>query len=121
MKRVIMLVLTILSAGCTTLRPLEGSPDELQRRIATGELLKVGDRVLIGTADSQSHRLTITRIDAGRIVGRRQSIPIDQVVLVEKRCYSRGKTTALVMGLAVLFTLGGLLAYTATHLPVSAL
>jgi hypothetical protein len=102
------------------LRPIAGNSNEWGKRIESGEILKVGDRVLIVTADHQSHRLTITHLDAGWITGRRQSVPVDQVVSIQKRQFSRAKTIVLVIGVATVCAVGGLLAYTAAHLSLGA-
>jgi hypothetical protein len=60
-------------SGCTALRPIDGSPAELQQRIAAGDLLKTGDRILITTSDAKTHRLTVSSIDAELIQGRSES------------------------------------------------
>jgi hypothetical protein len=73
----------IALTGCTTLRPIDGSPKELQQFINSGALLKPGDRVRIVTADEKAHRFAITEIQAGLIVGLHESVPIDQVMSLE--------------------------------------
>lgn len=103
-------------AGCTSLRPIDGSPAELQQRIAAGDLLKTGDRILITTSDAKTHRLTVASIDAELIQGRSESVPVAQVTNVKKRQFSRAKTTALVIGIALAGTVIGLGAYAASHL-----
>jgi hypothetical protein len=86
-------------AGCTTLRPIEGSPADLRERINSGELLKPGDRVLVVTTDQKTHRFTVKSVGADRIDGPSESIPVEQISAVEKREFSRGKSIALVGGL----------------------
>lgn len=88
-------------AGCTTLRPIEGSSTELRQRISSGELLKVGDRVLIVTTDNKMHRFAVAGVRADLIEGRTDSVPVDQVVSLKKRQFSRGKTLALVGGVVL--------------------
>lgn len=116
MKTLSLLTGLLLIAGCTSLRPIEGSPAELQQRIAAGDLLKSGDRVLVTTNDAKTHRFTVASINAGLIQGRSESVPIAQVTNVKKRQFSRAKTTALVIGIALAGTVIGLGAYAATHL-----
>jgi len=70
----------IALTGCTTLRPIDGSPTELQQFINSGELLKPGDRVRIVTADKKSHRFTITKIAGGVMLGPNESVPVDEVI-----------------------------------------
>jgi hypothetical protein len=76
-------VLIIALTGCTTMRPIDGSPKELQQFINSGELLKPGDGVRIVTADEKAHRFAITKVDAGLIVGPRRSVSVDQVMSLE--------------------------------------
>jgi hypothetical protein len=113
MMRIIILIMVISFAGCTTLRPIEGSPPELQQRITSAELLKTGDRVLIVTTDNKSHKLKVIGIRSGVIEGKATSIPIDQVVSVGKREFNAGETVVLVVGFVLV--IGGLLAIAAAN------
>jgi hypothetical protein len=76
-------VLIIVVSGCTTMRPIDGSPTELRRFISAGELLKPGDYVRIVTADEKAHRFAITKVEAGLIVGPNESVPVEQVISLE--------------------------------------
>ncbi|HEY2464387.1 MAG TPA: hypothetical protein VGI32_10015 [Steroidobacteraceae bacterium] len=118
MKSLSLLSAALLVAGCTTLQPMDGSPAELQQRIAAGQLLKPGDRILITTTDAKTHRFAISSINAGFIQGRSESVPIAQVTEVKRRQFIRAKTAVLVIGLAVAGAVVGLAAYTATHLAI---
>jgi hypothetical protein len=89
MKFFTALALIIAVAGCTTMRPIDGSPIELQQFINSGELLKPGDRVRIVTADEKTHRFAIIKVEAGLIVGSNESVPVDQVMCVEKRQFEK--------------------------------
>ena len=82
-------VLIVAVTGCTTMRPIDGSPAELQQFINSGELLKAGDRVRIVTADEKTHRFAITKVAAGLIVGSNESVPVDQVMCVEKQQFQK--------------------------------
>jgi hypothetical protein len=91
MQRTILLIIILACAGCTTLQPLAGDP--LQH-------LKVGDRVAIVTQDHLKHRFRVKSIDASVVTGASQTVPIDQIVSVQRRQFSLGKTLALVAVLA---------------------
>jgi hypothetical protein len=120
MKRIIVLAAIISCTGCTVLRPIEGTSNELQQRLISGQLLKPGDRVEIVTTNQKAHRFTVTRIDAGLIEGKTESIQTDQVVSVERRQFSRLRTLALICGVVVVA--GGVVAIVAAHtVPVFAL
>jgi|HubBroStandDraft_5_1064220.scaffolds.fasta_scaffold251972_2 hypothetical protein len=95
-----LVAVAVILAGCTTLRPVNGTPGELQRRINAGELLKAGDRVRIVTTDQKEHRFTVKTVGAGVVAGPSESIPVGQIDLLEKRQFSRGKTIALAGGIA---------------------
>jgi hypothetical protein len=110
MQRTILLIIILVCAGCTTLRPLAGDP--LPQ-------LKVGDRVLIVTQDNLRHRFRVNSIDARVVSGRSQTVPIDQIVSVQKRQFSLVKTLALA---TVIAGLAGAVIYTAASLaPAAAL
>jgi hypothetical protein len=106
-----VLSMTATVMGCTTLHPVAGTSRELRQRIATGELLRSGDRVAIGTTDGREHAFTVKAVDPGTIRGKHDSIPIDQVVFVHKREFSAGKTLCLVLGIV---TVGDIIVSSAT-------
>jgi hypothetical protein len=118
MKVLTLLSAALLIAGCTTLRPIDASPTELRQQISSGGLLKPGDRVVIVAADGKAHRFAVKSIDAGLIRGRSDSVPIEQVTTLQRRQFSRVKTAALVIGIALAGSVIGLAAYTATHLSI---
>jgi hypothetical protein len=89
MKWFITCLLIIAAAGCATMRPIDGSPTELRQFITSGELLKPGDHVRIVTADDKTHQFAIVRIEAGLIVGPKESVPVDEVTYLEKRQLQR--------------------------------
>jgi len=116
-----LLSAALLSAACTTLRPIEGSSAELQQRITSGALLRPGDRVVIVASDGRAHRFAVKSVDAGIIHGRSESVPIEQVMTLRQRQFSRAKTAALVIGIGLACSVIGLAAYAATHLSVGGL
>jgi|HubBroStandDraft_1064217.scaffolds.fasta_scaffold25298_1 hypothetical protein len=113
MRRLILLITLICFAGCTTLRPIQGTSRELQERINSAELLKPGDRVLIVTTDDKNHAFKVTEVGSGVIKGRATEIPVDQVASVKKREFSTGKTIALVA--LSLLIVGGLVGFAASQ------
>lgn len=113
MQRLILWITVLSLAGCTTLRPIDGTSGELQQRINSAQLLKAGDRVSIVTVDSKNHAFKVTEIASGVIKGRANDIPVDQVASVGKREFSTGKTLALVA--LSLLAVGGLVAIVAAH------
>jgi hypothetical protein len=98
---ILALTLLLLASGCTSLRPTEASPEDLQRMITQEDLIKPGDRVRLVTADETVYRFRVTSVDVdeGIISGRAESVPISEIVAVETREVSVGKTAALTGGL----------------------
>lgn len=112
MKLFILAMLMLLSCGCTTLRPTEATPEDLQRMITHENLLEPGDRVRLVTADGAVYKFQIQKIDVadGLIIGRKDSVPIADIVAVETREVSIGKTAALTGGLVAVWVLALILA-----------
>jgi hypothetical protein len=100
MKCISVWMLVICLVGCTTLRPVAGNSADLQQRIASGELLKRGDHVIVVKADGSTHEFKVASVNAITIDGDQESIPIDQVASIQKRELNVGKTVLLV-GLAL--------------------
>lgn len=105
MRRLTTLAAIICVAGCTTLQPMEGTPNELQAHISSGGLLEVGDRVSIVTDDYETHEFRIRAIRDGIIEGKSDSVPVAHAIYVEKRQFSRAKTLLLVGGVVTAFSL----------------
>jgi hypothetical protein len=112
MKRFIVLAALITFSGCTTLRPVEGTANELQSRIDSGGLLIRGDRISVVTADAKTHKLRVRFVGDGRIEGRTDSVAMNQIVSLRKREFSRTKTWLLI-GCGVALT--GLIIYAAAN------
>jgi len=115
-RRIIVYALIVLlSTGCTTLRPVNASSNELQQRINSGGLLRVGDELEVVTSDGKIHQLTVARLGDGRIEGRNESINVDQVASLRKREFSGGRTLALIGGVAVAVVLAVAASHPAPH------
>ena len=84
--------------GCTTLKPVELSPDQLQDRLPVGEIIQVGDSVEITTAAGNQHKFKVTSITNTHVAGKNVEVPIADIVAVGTRETSVVKTLALVGG-----------------------
>ena len=91
------------AAGCTSLRPVEAPPAELQRLIREEALIKPGDRVRLVTADGAVHELRVKQIDLDRdtVTGKNETVPLADIITVQTRKIAVGKTAALAAGLYV--------------------
>ena len=98
-------VIAFILTGCTTLRPIQLSPEALQRNIMAGYLVKPGDEIKITTIEGKQHKFKVISITDGVIRGKDVEIPIKDISQAEKRTFSIGKTSGLVGGmLGVLYT-----------------
>ena len=93
------LLLTLLG-GCTTVTsPVEGSVD-IPGKIREEQLVEVGDDVIIRTADDAVYEFKVTGVDNETIKGKEESVAIDDIVGLQTREFSAGKTAGLVGGVA---------------------
>ena len=92
-------ILMITLTGCTTLRPIDTNQPDLSQLIAAGEL-KIRDHVIIETTDRKTCEFNITSITAASIDGKQRSIPIDQIVSLQKRVLNKKRTILLVLAIA---------------------
>lgn len=105
-----LVMISLLLGGCTSLQRTELEPYELHSAIRSGELLKVGDRVQLVNADGSKLKLTVEEIDDQSIIGKDNIAPIDDVVALETKEISAGKTSLLVGGAVGMgFLIGALL------------
>jgi hypothetical protein len=102
MKLITWVALALLSSACTTLRPTDATPEEVQRLIKEENLIAPGDRVKLATANEQVHQFKVQRvdIDGGLVLGKDKAVPIADIVAVETRELSVGKTILLTGGVA---------------------
>jgi hypothetical protein len=99
---VVLLALALISTSCTTLKTTEAPPEEVHRLIVTEDILKPGDEVKIVTTDGVVHEFRVTRIDRerGLVFGDTDEIPIVDIVALETREISIGRTALLAGGVA---------------------
>ncbi len=102
MKLTSIIIMAFVASSCTTLKPVEMPPAQLHRTISAGGIIDVGDSVKIVTADGAIHKIRVSAVTADHITGNDIELPIADIVAVETREFSGGKTTALAAGSAVL-------------------
>jgi hypothetical protein len=102
MKLIATITAILFVGGCTTLKPVEMSPELLQQHISEGEVFEVGDYAKIVTTDGVIHKFKVTGVSADEILGKGVEVPISDIVAVETREFSGGKTTALAVGSAAI-------------------
>jgi len=105
MKLLSALVVVLMVTGCSTMTPVEMSPDQLHDQISTGDILHEGDKVKIVTTDGKTHQFKVSAITDASIIGDDIEVPIADIVAIETKEFSGGKTAALVGGVGGLFYL----------------
>jgi len=100
--RALLLVFLAVNSACTTLQPTEATAGEIQRLILAEGILEPGQRVRLVTRDETEYEFRVTAIDAGNgiVLGKDVAVPIDEIVAVETREISAGRTALLTGGLA---------------------
>jgi hypothetical protein len=64
----------LIICGCSTVQTSDLPPAELQDQIATGQLIKPGDRVTVTTIQGMEYDLEITRVTENSIEGQ-ENVP----------------------------------------------
>jgi hypothetical protein len=98
MKLLTLAFLFLFATGCTSLKPVELAPEVLQERIFSGNIVKLGDKVKVVTSDGVRSEFKVTAITENHILGKDIDIPIRDIVALETREFSGGKTSVLVGG-----------------------
>ena len=109
MKLLMTIFILLIASGCTTIKPVELSPEQLHEQIYAGDIIQLGDNVKIITSDGMHYKFKVTAITENSIVGEEVNIPIMDIVEIETREFRGGPTTALITAgvvLSIVFTLG---------------
>ena len=105
-----MMILTSLLAGCTTLQPMADNAETLRNELRSGEVVEPGDKVRVVSRDGLSRLLIVTSLDQYSLKGHPEgvetddavvTIPIDNIVFMEGKRISVGKTAAYTGGATV--------------------
>ena len=99
MKFIATMVILLLASGCTTFKPVGLESEKLHEQLYAGEIIHVEDKVKIRTSDGIDYRFEVLEIKENRIVGSEVNIPIENIVTIDKREFSGGKTALLVGGI----------------------
>jgi hypothetical protein len=127
-QKILSVLVVISFLGCSTHQPIEAQRSELQDKIKHENILKISDEVEIITEDGKKYQFKVTSIDENEIVGvqkiqktkdgtvegtlittpesieKTYRIPIDSIVSLEIKKFSKSKTTLLV-GTATVFVI----------------
>ena len=101
LQKFISLVVIIHLIGCTTLHPIDASPDELQYKIRHENIINIHDWVRVITEEGKEYRFQITKINETVIQGDDVvnntvvSVPIDSIAGLETQDINKGRTSLL--------------------------
>ena len=95
LRVVCWLVLTLYVCGCTSMQPVEMPAEQLREKIAAGEVFTEGEKARIITEDEKEHRIRVREVSEGMVIGSDTQVPIEDIVAVETREVSAGRTTLL--------------------------
>lgn len=95
-----LLALTLGTSACTTLTPVEMPPEQVQQKILHEDILVPGKRAKIVTADGRVRSVTVLGVsaDQGIIETKEEPVVVADIVALETREFSIGKTTLLAAG-----------------------
>lgn len=90
-------LLFLLLSGCTSLKAIEMTPEQVHEEIYAGELLHRDDRIKVVTVDGSSYRFRVRAVDYrnGVVKGNNVDIIIEDIVSLRVREFSTAKTVAL--------------------------
>jgi hypothetical protein len=106
----LVLMVNSLLAGCTSLQPLADNADTLRNELRSEDIVEPGDKVRVVTRDGLSRLLIVTSLDQDILKGHPEGIekkdavveiPIDDIVFMEGKKISVGKTAAYTGGATV--------------------
>jgi hypothetical protein len=108
-------IIAFIVTGCTTLRPISQSQNEVQKPISYKDIIRSGDKVQITTADGKEYTFKVTSVEDGFIKGNDTEIVVKDILSIKKAEISKGKTWALI-GTTIGVALLGLILYGVSHL-----
>ncbi|MFT4927405.1 MAG: hypothetical protein ACI8WB_003512 [Phenylobacterium sp.] len=111
MHLVLALSLALFIQGCSSLKSVEMTPEVLQQQIVSEQMIQVGDAVTIVTADGKQHEFEVKKVDGEQVTGENVVIQIKDIVALQTREFSGGKTALFVGGAVVTWGLIGLISF----------
>jgi hypothetical protein len=87
--------------GCSTITSVDIYNEDLQEKIRNGQLIVVGDHVIIHTLDNKKYEFAVDGIDEQSIKGKGISVQIDNIASLKIKTFSVGKSAGLVGGVSL--------------------
>ena len=80
---VVAICTAALLCACTAVRQADPAPDSIQDDLRSGELVSVGDKVAVVTADGREMVFRVVKVDDAAVYGDDVVIAIDDISSVE--------------------------------------
>jgi predicted small lipoprotein YifL len=99
-QSILVFAMLFAATACTTMNPIEMPPEAVQQKIVFEDILQPGKQAKIVTSDGRIQTVRVMRVEAasGVIVTDGEPIQIADIVAVETRDFSIGKTALLAAG-----------------------
>ena len=108
----VLVALAVVITGCTTMKSVEMSSDELRAAIRAGDVGQPGQQVVVVTADGKRHAFAFQGVDTAQDVVRGEgaagdavAVPIGDIAALRMKAKDGVGTTAVVLGLGAVFLL----------------
>lgn len=97
-RPITLLALLALAGGCTAVNRVNMEPGELRDELRAGGVVKTGDQVTVVSEVQGDLTFRVTDVDGESISGDSVEVPIDEVLLLEKRVFAPLRTGGAVYG-----------------------
>lgn len=83
-------------AACSSMEQQPSEAEQVRAEIRGGTLFAVGDEVRVTTVAGETLEFEVTAITDETLVGKKRSVPIDEIAAVEVSKFDPGRTAAAV-------------------------
>ncbi len=90
--------LAILLGGCSSLKPLDLTAEEVREQVRAGEIARPGERVSVTTEDGRTHEFKVVEVTDHAVRGDDADVPIDTIVSLRTRQTDPARTALTVAG-----------------------
>lgn len=97
-RPIALFALLALAGGCTTVNRVDITPTELRDELRTGGVVKTGDQVTVVSEVQGDLTFLVTDVDGESIKGDSVEVPINEILLLEKREFAPLRTGGAVYG-----------------------
>ena len=94
----LLLALSGFAAGCVATKRIDMAPQALREEVRAGAIVKAGDRITVISETRGALTFVVTEVDPDAIRGESVDVPIDEVVLLEKRQFAPLRTAGAIYG-----------------------